>query len=290
MLFDAATLAPAALVDGIALTSLRTAAVSALAVRRLARPDARRLLVFGSGPQALGHVQALREVRPIEHVQLFARDRARVEALAERVRAAGLQRGRTGRPAGRAPRERRHRLLLHHGPRAALRRGSRGGWRDGGGRRLTRARGARGRRAARRAGARRGRGALGRAAGGGRCDPGDRARHARRGVAHDARRAGRGRARSDSGRAPVSLQEHGHGLGGRGRGDASSRGGRARSRAPRALQPRSPRRSERRRPCSRSRRSRTRLPPSAAGRSAGAVPARSSSKRRAACGSRSSRG
>ena len=91
VLFDGETLAPAALVDGIALTSLRTAAVSALAVRRLARPDARRLVVFGSGPQALGHVQALREVRPLEHVQLFARDRGRVEALAERVRAAGLQ-------------------------------------------------------------------------------------------------------------------------------------------------------------------------------------------------------
>jgi ornithine cyclodeaminase/alanine dehydrogenase-like protein (mu-crystallin family) len=34
---------------------LRTAAVSALAVRRLAQPDARRLLVFGRGPQAHAH-------------------------------------------------------------------------------------------------------------------------------------------------------------------------------------------------------------------------------------------
>ena len=45
---------PAALVDGIALTNLRTAAVSALAVRHLPRPAPRRLVVFGTGPQALG--------------------------------------------------------------------------------------------------------------------------------------------------------------------------------------------------------------------------------------------
>ena len=52
VVFDATTLAPVALVDGIALTNVRTPAVSALAVRALAAPDARRLLVFGRGPQA----------------------------------------------------------------------------------------------------------------------------------------------------------------------------------------------------------------------------------------------
>jgi ornithine cyclodeaminase/alanine dehydrogenase-like protein (mu-crystallin family) len=90
VLFDAATLAPAALVDGIALTSLRTAAVSALAVRRLARADARRLTVFGSGPQAWSHVQALREVRPIERVTVLARDRERLSAFVARCRDAGV--------------------------------------------------------------------------------------------------------------------------------------------------------------------------------------------------------
>ncbi len=90
-LFDAATLEPAALIDGIALTSLRTAAVSALAVRRLARPDARRLVVFGTGPQAWSHVQALREVRPLERVDVFARDRERLTEFAARCRAAGVE-------------------------------------------------------------------------------------------------------------------------------------------------------------------------------------------------------
>jgi ornithine cyclodeaminase/alanine dehydrogenase-like protein (mu-crystallin family) len=75
VVFDRATLAPIALVDGIALTNMRTAAVSALAVRHLAAPDARRLLVFGRGPQAHAHVAAMRAVRPIEEVEMVGRDR-----------------------------------------------------------------------------------------------------------------------------------------------------------------------------------------------------------------------
>ena len=81
VVFDAATLAPVALVDGIALTNVRTPAVSALAVRALAAPDARRLLVFGRGPQAHGHVEAIRAVRPIEHVDMVGRDADGVDAL-----------------------------------------------------------------------------------------------------------------------------------------------------------------------------------------------------------------
>jgi ornithine cyclodeaminase/alanine dehydrogenase-like protein (mu-crystallin family) len=77
VLFDGETLAPLALVDGIALTNVRTAAVSALAVRHLAIPDARRLLVFGRGPQAHAHVEAMRAVRPIELVDMVGRDQAR---------------------------------------------------------------------------------------------------------------------------------------------------------------------------------------------------------------------
>lgn len=74
VLFDRSTLAPIALVDGIAVTTLRTAAVSALAVRHLAVPDARRLLVFGRGPQARAHVAALRSICPIEQVDMAGRD------------------------------------------------------------------------------------------------------------------------------------------------------------------------------------------------------------------------
>jgi len=84
-LFDPVTLAPAALLDGIALTNLRTAAVSALAVRHLAAPRARRLLVFGTGAQGWAHVGALRAVAPgIERVDVVARDRARLDAFVAR--------------------------------------------------------------------------------------------------------------------------------------------------------------------------------------------------------------
>jgi ornithine cyclodeaminase/alanine dehydrogenase-like protein (mu-crystallin family) len=85
VLFDAGTLAPVALLDGIALTNLRTPAVSALAVRRLAAPDARRLLVFGRGPQARAHADAIRAVRPIEHVELLGRDASGIDELVRRA-------------------------------------------------------------------------------------------------------------------------------------------------------------------------------------------------------------
>jgi ornithine cyclodeaminase/alanine dehydrogenase-like protein (mu-crystallin family) len=81
VLFDAVRLAPLALLDGIALTNLRTPAVSALAVRLLAAPDARRLVIFGRGPQARAHAAAVAAVRPIEHVELLGRDAVGREAL-----------------------------------------------------------------------------------------------------------------------------------------------------------------------------------------------------------------
>jgi ornithine cyclodeaminase len=85
VVFDAATLAPAALVDGIALTTLRTPAVSALAVRRLAPAGARRLLVFGRGPQAHAHAEAMRAVRPIKRVDVVGREDGGVDELVARA-------------------------------------------------------------------------------------------------------------------------------------------------------------------------------------------------------------
>jgi len=72
--FDGETLAPRAIIDGVAVTNLRTSAVSALAVRHLAAPEARRLLILGRGPQAHAHADAVRAVRPIEHVEMLGRE------------------------------------------------------------------------------------------------------------------------------------------------------------------------------------------------------------------------
>ena len=86
VLFDAATLSPRLLVDGTAVTALRTPALSALAATHLAAPDASRLVVFGAGPQARGHIESLRSVRPIDTVLVVARRRSRAaEFVAELV-------------------------------------------------------------------------------------------------------------------------------------------------------------------------------------------------------------
>lgn len=88
VLFDAPTLAPLAVLDGAALTTLRTPAVSALGVDLVAPPGARRLVVFGTGPQALGHIEALRAVRPIDSVRIVGRDQGRAETVRRLVTAA----------------------------------------------------------------------------------------------------------------------------------------------------------------------------------------------------------
>ncbi|HEU4544508.1 MAG TPA: ornithine cyclodeaminase family protein [Jiangellaceae bacterium] len=86
VLIDALTLSPIAIFDGSALTTLRTPAVSAVAVRHLAPPDAAHLVLFGTGPQAWGHLVAICTVRPIERVTLVPRSRDRARPLAERWR------------------------------------------------------------------------------------------------------------------------------------------------------------------------------------------------------------
>lgn len=95
LLMDAQTLVPQALIDGVALTSLRTPAISALAVRHLLGTDARRLVVFGTGPQAWGHVLALRKEMPLETVEVVGRTAA--GDFADRCRRIGLN-ARTATP------------------------------------------------------------------------------------------------------------------------------------------------------------------------------------------------
>ncbi|MFE2725924.1 ornithine cyclodeaminase family protein [Kitasatospora sp. NPDC059327] len=90
LLLDGPTLQPVALLDGAALTSLRTPAVTAVALRRLAVPDAEHLVLFGAGPQAFGHLDALLAVRPLTRVTVVARSAAPAEALAEYARGLGL--------------------------------------------------------------------------------------------------------------------------------------------------------------------------------------------------------
>ncbi len=89
IVFDSTTLTPRALIDGAALTAARTASVSAFAVSRLAPLDASTLVVFGSGPQALSHIQAIRSIRPLRSVVVVGRDQSRASELAARVSGGG---------------------------------------------------------------------------------------------------------------------------------------------------------------------------------------------------------
>lgn len=91
LLFAPGTLQPAAVVEGGALTALRTAAVSGLATRHLARLDAATLVLFGAGVQATSHLESMLAVRPLERVVVVSRTRERSERLADRALALGLQ-------------------------------------------------------------------------------------------------------------------------------------------------------------------------------------------------------
>ena len=90
LLLDAATLTPLSLLDGAAITTLRTPAVSAAAADYLAPADIEHLVVFGSGPQASGHIESMRAIRSIGRVTIVARDQLRAELFAARVTASGL--------------------------------------------------------------------------------------------------------------------------------------------------------------------------------------------------------
>jgi ornithine cyclodeaminase len=83
VLFDSRTLSPVALMDGAAITALRTPAMSAVAAKHLVAGDPRRLLVFGTGPQAARHIEALRAVlSSLEAVEVVGRDSAKTEDFA----------------------------------------------------------------------------------------------------------------------------------------------------------------------------------------------------------------
>lgn len=97
LLFDRETLQPTAIVDGTRLTTLRTPAVTAVAVRGLLAADPRgarrridRLAVLGSGPQAIEHVATLAAVLPVGDVAIIGRTPERVEDAVATLRGRGI--------------------------------------------------------------------------------------------------------------------------------------------------------------------------------------------------------
>lgn len=81
-LFSAVTGEPLLVMDGRLITELRTAAVTAVAVRLLTSPGVRSLAILGSGVQARSHLQALRLVRNFTDIRVWSRTAANAERFA----------------------------------------------------------------------------------------------------------------------------------------------------------------------------------------------------------------
>ena len=84
ILFDGDTGVPAAILNASAITAVRTAAVSAVATRLLARADAQVLAILGAGVQARAHLDALLGVRASQSVRVCSPTEAHARAVASR--------------------------------------------------------------------------------------------------------------------------------------------------------------------------------------------------------------
>ena len=82
LLFDGETGELRALVDASAITATRTAAVSGVATRALAREDARELAILGSGVQARSHLEAMAAARRFERARVWSRTAEHAAAFA----------------------------------------------------------------------------------------------------------------------------------------------------------------------------------------------------------------
>jgi len=75
-----------AVMDASSITAIRTAAVSGVATRALARADASTLALLGSGVQAATHLEAVALVRPLRRVRVWSRDPAHVARFVDAAR------------------------------------------------------------------------------------------------------------------------------------------------------------------------------------------------------------
>ncbi len=84
LLYDAKRGRLVAIIDGTAITAIRTAAVSGVATELLAREDAHTLALIGSGVQAHQHLKAMLIARPIQSVRVASKSMARAQAFVKK--------------------------------------------------------------------------------------------------------------------------------------------------------------------------------------------------------------
>ena len=82
---NAATGEPMAVMDGRLITEMRTAAVTAVAVKHLAPPNSRVLAILGSGVQAQAHFAALSVVKKFDEVRVWSRNAEHARSFAEEI-------------------------------------------------------------------------------------------------------------------------------------------------------------------------------------------------------------
>lgn len=100
LLFEAEHGRLLAMIDASSVTAIRTAAVSALATRLMARPEAGDLAILGTGTQAVMHLEAMRCVRPLRRVRVWGRNPDGARRFAERE---GARHGLAVEVAGSVP-------------------------------------------------------------------------------------------------------------------------------------------------------------------------------------------
>lgn len=86
MLFDRKVGTPLALIDGVSVTCLRTAGVSALAARHLSRKDSSRMLMVGTGKLAPFIIRAHASVRPLKQIEVWGRNADKALALVDKMK------------------------------------------------------------------------------------------------------------------------------------------------------------------------------------------------------------
>ena len=87
MLFEAQHGQLLAIADASEITAIRTAAVSGVATRLLARDNAATLAILGSGVQAQSHLAAMLVARRLSHIRIWSRNQAHAQLFAERATA-----------------------------------------------------------------------------------------------------------------------------------------------------------------------------------------------------------
>ncbi|WP_347311035.1 ornithine cyclodeaminase family protein [Defluviimonas sp. SAOS-178_SWC] len=91
MVLDARTGLLRAVLGANWITAVRTAALSAVAARRLADPGAETVAFVGTGVQAHSHLDAFADLFALKHIRAYGRGRANIDKLCRHARAIGLE-------------------------------------------------------------------------------------------------------------------------------------------------------------------------------------------------------